>query len=143
MMRWSVSSPRPPRSRLRSWLFIAVSALILLAGATTLWTQLRFSFRGVHATGRVIDFHQTAARSMSTIAEVEVAGLAPAPMRIIVQDTFGVVPWEKGIDVKLVCLALDGGEHRCVVDSWRDRWALPLAFLAAGAGLLAWCVRKR
>jgi hypothetical protein len=64
-------------------------------------------------------------------------GVATSRFRTMLEDRFGLIPWAENLEVPLICTRTG----QCEIDSARDRWLLPAAYLLIGGGLLSWRLR--
>ena len=120
----------PKQRSSSSWIQLLVAAVFVVLGAINLWGEALYSLNGVRASGKVIEFHHTSARSASIVAQVEVALPGAAAFRWEVDDTFGMQDWEEGGTVPLLCTHVHADHMSCVVDSWLDRFLFPAIALA-------------
>jgi len=111
-------------------------------GVVGLQGAIRFSLSAVPATGTIVDFHKTQARSASTIASVDVKLPGRAPFRREITDTFGTVEWSVRGIVQLRCSHVESDEPNCQISSWAEVWLWPIVFFGIGATTL-WYVQKR
>jgi|SRR5215471_10335765 len=118
------------------WVLPAFGALLIASAALNLWGELHYSFGGVSAAGKVIEFHSSHSRSVSITAQVEVALPGAEPFRWEVDDAFATQHWEEGATVPLLCAHIHADHMSCVVDSALDRFLFPSIVLPGGALLL-------
>ncbi len=85
----------------------------------------------------MLEFHRTSGRSATVIGQVNVAMAGAAPFKWEVEDTLGLLDWQDGGTVPLLCTRLHADHVSCVVDSLPDRYGFTTLLLLAGAGL-AW-----
>jgi hypothetical protein len=116
--------------------FVALAAI-------GLWGQAIYSLRGVPASGKVVEFHATSARSYSVEAQVDVVVAGSAPFRREIDDTFRVQHWEEGTTVPLLCAHVHADHWSCVLDSWVDRFLFPSTALVCGLAVLWLALRGR
>jgi hypothetical protein len=134
---------RGPARLLRSaWIPRLVAGVLIALATINLWGEAIYSLRGVHASGKVVEFHPTGARSRSIAALVDVVVPGTAPFRWEVEDTFGAQAWEEGGTVPLLCAHVHADHLSCVLDSWTDRFLFPSIVLAVGVAAL-WMVVRR
>jgi hypothetical protein len=115
---------------------LLVALAFVALAAVQLWGEAIYSLRGVRASGKVVEFHATSARSRSVEADVDVVLPGATPFRWQVEDTFGLQAWEEGGTVPLVCAHVHADHWSCVLDSWADRFLFPSVLLVAGVALL-------
>jgi hypothetical protein len=117
--------------------------MFVVLSAISLWGAVIYSLRGVPASGQVIEFHKSQARSLSIDAQVVVhlPGVAPFPWDV--DDALGMRQWEVGGSVPLLCAHVRADHISCVVDSWWDRFLPASIMLAIGAAVLVWQLRSR
>lgn len=134
---------RGPARLLRSaWIPLLVAGVFIALATINLWGEAIYSLRGVHASGKVVEFHATGARSRSIAALVDVVVPGTAPFRWEVEDTFAAQAWKEGGTVPLLCAHVHADHLSCVLDSWTDRFLLPSIVLAVGVAAL-WMVVRR
>jgi len=132
-----------PQTRVLSfWMVPLVAGVLFVLAAINFWGELHYSLNGVHTSGQVIDFHASRTRSISIVAQVEVALPGVAPFRWDVDDAFGTQNWEPGGTVPLLCAHIHADHMSCVVDSWLDRFLFPLIVLMIGAGVFLWTLKR-
>jgi len=124
------------------WVILLLGGLTMALALPGLWGGLQYSFRGVRASGKVIEFHTTTARSVSIVAQVEVTLPDAAPFRWEVEDATHSQEWVVGGTVPLLCTHIYADHVSCMVDAWRERYLPPLLVLAAGAGMLMWSLKS-
>ncbi len=120
-----------------------VGGLFVVLSAISLWGAAIYSLRGVPATGQVVEFHQSQARSRSINAHVVVHLPGVALFSWDVDDTFGMQNWEVGGSVPLLCAHVHADHISCVVDSGWDRFLLPSIMLMIGAAVVGVAVGVR
>jgi hypothetical protein len=133
----------PARPLLSMGMLLLVAVVFVALAAINLWGEAVYSLSGVPASGKVIEFHATQARSRSIVAQVDVVVPGAAPFRWEVDDTLGLESWEVGGSVPLLCAHIHADHLSCVIDSWTDRFLVPLIFLAIGAGAIGLVLRGR
>ena len=132
-------NPKPRRQVSKAGLALAlfVGALLTWIGGVRGWSELRLSLHGVRARGHVVDW--LLSRREGNWADVEIASASGAPLRVHLVEVPTHLPWREGMAVDLVCPEIRAGATGCAIDDWH-RFLVPVGFLAAGLGFLAWGV---
>jgi hypothetical protein len=117
------------------WIGLVCGAVFFVLSIVDLAAQVRYSWSGVPATGRVVEFHQPSARSMTVYGVVSVALPGAAPFRWEVEDTFGQQSWSVGGDVPLLCARLHADHVSCTLRSLVDRFGPALFFGLIGGSV--------
>jgi len=125
------------------WMLPAIGALFLTVAAFSLWGALLYSVIGVRTSGKVIEFHQDQARSVSITGQVEVSMPGFETFRWEVNDPFGRQQWEEGGTVPLLCANVHSDHTTCVIDSLLDRFLFPMIALPIAALALFWWRRRK
>jgi hypothetical protein len=120
-----------------------IAGLLFVLATINLWSEIYFSLFGAQASGQVIEYHMSQARSISITADVEVDMPGVPPFRWEVDDAFGMQSWEVGGTVPLLCARLHPDHVSCVLDSWLDRFLFPLIAISIGVGALLWALKRR
>jgi len=128
---------------LSRWALPLFGAILIASAALNLWGELLYSFTGVAVAGKVIEFHPSRSRSISVVAEVEVALPGQEVFRWEVDDAFATQPWEVGATVPLLCARIRADHTSCIVDSALDRFLFPAVVLPIGGVLLFRPWRRR
>jgi hypothetical protein len=121
----------------------AVASVVVVLAGVNLWAELQYSLYGRVASGTVVEFHHTSARSRSVTAEVDVQLSGTPTFRWEVDDSLGVESWEEGGRVPLLCTHIHADHWSCVLDDVWDRYPVPLAFLAVGILIVVVAMRRR
>jgi hypothetical protein len=136
-----VDATVPQGSRPAQWIGLLCGLAFAGLSLVDLGAQVVYSWSGTAATGRVIEFHQASARSMTVYGTVEVAPGGSRPFRWDVDDTFGQASWSEGGSVPLLCAHLHADHVSCTLDSLVDRFAVALFFAFVGGGVAALSIR--
>jgi len=123
------------------WAVLALGMLLFGSQVLDFAAQVVYSTRGVHASGTVIEFHKTSARSATVTGQVDVRMPGTPAFKWEVDDTFGQLPWQEGGTVPLICTRLHADHMSCVGDSFVDRYVVTIGLLLLGA-LLSWAAVK-
>jgi hypothetical protein len=129
--------PRHPVSRAGLALSLFVGALLTWFGGARAWSELRLNLHGVKTRGHVVDW--LLSQRQGNWADVEIASASGAPLRVHLVEVPTHYPWAEGLAVDLVCPEIRAGAAGCEIDDWH-RLLVPVGFLAAGVGFLAWGV---
>jgi hypothetical protein len=144
LMASEMRTTLPARGRRASWFVLVVGLTFAVPGAISLWTALDVSLRGVPTTAKVIEHHgEGGGRGASIAAKVEVTSADMKALRTEVHDDLGLAEWVDGGTMNLMCTKLVSGHPYCELDSWLDRWVLPMGFFVIGAAAVWWWWRTR
>jgi len=135
------ATPVPNRRHPVWWAVLALGLFLVGTQLLDLGAQVLYSTRGVHASGTVVEFHRTSARSVTVAGQVNVQMPGAPAFKWDVDDTFGQLDWRDGGTVPLLCARLHADHVSCVGDSFVDRYVVTLGLLLLGA-LLAWASVK-
>jgi hypothetical protein len=135
------ATPDSNRRHPVGWAVLVLGLFLVATQVLDLGAQVVYSTRGVHASGTVIEYHKTSARSVSVTGQVNVQMPGTPPFKWEVDDTFGRLDWQDGGTVPLLCTRLHADHMSCVGDSFVDRYVVTLGLLVLGA-LLAWASVK-
>lgn len=140
-------APNAPTSRpsplFRMWIPLVAGGVIAALSGISLWGQSIYSMRGAPASGKVVEFHAASSKSKTIVAQVDVTAPGAAPFRWEVEDTFGLLHWEEGATVPLLCAHVHADHLSCVLDDWGDRFGFPVIAFAVGLAVLVLALRPR
>lgn len=128
-------------SRSPAWARIAVGALLVVVATVAGWHTARYALYGIHASGRVLQFHQPMPRSMDTVVQVEVSMPGAAPFRDQIEDNFSTGDWVEGTTtLSLNCIPVGAGHYDCGAGLGPTAM-IPLLLFLAGGAMLLWGVK--
>ncbi len=124
--------------RMPGVLLFILGVALAAYGAFGTWGALDAARHGVPASGKIVEYHGTSARSRSIVAQVDVTVPGGRPFRAEVYDAFGLGTWSDGGSIDLLCSKASAAYTECGVASPLDRWLLPVAFLLLGLVMIGW-----
>jgi hypothetical protein len=112
-----------------------MALLFVFEGGVGLRDELRLHHDGIQVGGTVTRF-VSAEDAVSADITLSPAGQLPAQVHL--GHASARHPWAVGLKLSMICTPAGG----CEINSWHDRWKVPVVTLVIGGALLLWFAPK-